>query len=196
VKKPHHVLVFVALVCIVAGLGWSSLRPVLVKVTESPVVAKPVKRPVSDTAETCVQKMLTLRHKGVAVDVGTHEGQETLPLAQAGNEVYSFEPMLKTYKFALDRLETSGLAKRVHFRNIALSDHAGSMLVRVTMKNLETVQLSPKRESLKMIGLSDDAEFNVSLSTMDEEGLSDLVVVCFCCFSFVLLQCPCKKCLS
>lgn len=89
------------------------------------------------TSTIHVEDILKLQSPGLTIDVGAHDGTDTLMYAGAGHTVLSFEPSPSKVNVLLKRFQDTGLVgHRIHFYPVALSDQQGSTVFHV-FKNTE-----------------------------------------------------------
>lgn len=71
-----------------------------------------------------LQSGVSISTGDVVVDIGANIGVFTLYAAKQGAQVYAYEPVPPTYAVLQQNVEAHGLGRRVHTRNIGLSDRA------------------------------------------------------------------------
>lgn len=71
-----------------------------------------------------LQSGVSISAGDVVVDIGANIGVFTLYAAKQGAQLYAYEPMPPTYAVLQQNVEAHGLGRRIHTRNIGLSDRA------------------------------------------------------------------------
>lgn len=137
-----------------------------------------MKEPFEPQTWAFVQRLISGGRGGQAVDVGASTGWYAIPLAQAGIEVWAFEPNRRVYARLLENARRNRY--RFHARRLALSSRAGKAIFyhnpAVPLTSGGSIEAptcsAPQAETVDMAALDDfAAEFSaLTLVKIDVEG--------------------------